>query len=208
MFPSNHPWQISFLCRPRGGIIFGASLGLILLAGVGCESFSPNQSRPLALHPQNPHYFIFRRRPAVLITSGEHYGAVLNRDFDYVRYLETLRADGLNLTRTFTGAYVEPSGAFNIAENTLAPKPGRFICPWARSAQPGYANGGPKFDLHQWDEEYFARLKDFISQASRRGIVVELNLFCPFYDEAQWKISPQNAANNIDGIGAVTRTEE
>src|SRR6266850_3030112 len=72
----------------------------------------------LALHPENPHYFLLRGKPTVLITSGEHYGAVLNLDFNYVKYLDTLQADGLNLTRTFTGAYVEPSGAFNISGNT------------------------------------------------------------------------------------------
>src|SRR5436190_16516507 len=88
---------------------------------------------PLALNPENPHYFLWRGKPAVLITSGEHYGAVLNLDFAYMTYLDTLKADGLNLTRTFSGAYVEPHGAFNIASNTLAPGAGRFICPWARS---------------------------------------------------------------------------
>lgn len=163
-------------------------------------------AEPLALHPANPHYFLFRGKPAVLITSGEHYGAVLNRDFDYVKYLQTLEADGLNLTRTFSGAYVEPAGAFNIAQNTLAPKAGRFICPWARSDVPGYANGGNKFDLSQWDEEYFQRLRDFVGTASRCGVVVEMNLFCPFYEESQWKLSPQNAINNINGIGTVGRT--
>src|SRR5881397_3921188 len=90
-------------------------------------------NKPLSLHPANPHYFLFRGKPTVLISSGEHYGAVLNLDFDYVKYLETLRGNGLNLTRTFTGAYVEPPGAFNIASNTLAPAEGRFVCPWARS---------------------------------------------------------------------------
>src|SRR4051812_7398834 len=130
-------------------------------------------AEPLSLHPDNPHYFLFHEKPAVLITSGEHYGAVLNLDFDYVKYLGTLAADSLTLTRTFSGAYVEPQGAFNIAENTLAPKSGRFICPWARSAQPGYANGGNKFDLTKWDDAYFARLQDFVTQAAQRGVIVE-----------------------------------
>ncbi|HUR47310.1 MAG TPA: hypothetical protein VMZ27_15620, partial [Candidatus Saccharimonadales bacterium] len=162
--------------------------------------------RPLALNPDNPHYFLFHDKPAVLVTSGEHYGAVLNLDFDYLTYLNTLRKDGLNLTRTFSGAYVEPSGSFNIAQNTLAPGSGRFICPWARSQTPGYANGGNKFDLTQWDPAYFKRLKDFVLQASRRRVVVEMNLFCPMYEEAQWKLSPQNAANNINNLGAIPRT--
>src|SRR4051812_23979489 len=84
---------------------------------------------PLRQHPENPHYFLFRDKPAILISSGEHYGAVLNADFDYATYLETLSRDGLNHTRLFVGAYCEPQGAFDISGNTLAPAPGRFICP-------------------------------------------------------------------------------
>ena len=164
-------------------------------------------AQPLSLHPDNPHYFLFRGKPTVLITSGEHYGAVLNLDFDYAKYLATLQKDHLNLTRTFSGAYVEPQGAFKIARNTLASARGRFICPWARSQTPGHPNGGNKFDLTRWDAAYFKRLKDFVSQAGRHGVVVEMNLFCPFYGEEQWRLSPQNAANNINGVGKVARTD-
>jgi len=64
------------------------------------------------------------------------------------------------------------SGAFNIAQNTLAPKAGRLITPWARSELPGYANGGNKFDLARWDEAYFRRLKEFLAEASRCGVIV------------------------------------
>ena len=53
---------------------------------------------------------------------------------------------------------------------------------------------------------YFRRLKDFVSLAGQRRVVVELNLFCPFYDETQWRLSPMNAANNINGVGAIART--
>jgi hypothetical protein len=160
---------------------------------------------PIALHPGNPHYFLYKERPAILITSGEHYGAVLNLDFDYATYLETLASDGLNLTRVFTGAYVEPVGAFKIEQNTLAPKPDRFICPWPRSATPGYANGGNKFDLSKWNDEYFTRLKDFVEQAEKRNVIVELALFCPFYEDSQWQLSPMNDANNINGGGPSDR---
>ena len=180
--------------------------GLFYLSFVFLAANASAATHPLALHPENPHYFLFHNNPAVLVTSGEHYGAVLNLDFNYLTYLNTLRKDGLNLTRTFSGAYVEPSGSFNIAQNTLAPGPNRFICPWARSTTPGYPNGGNKFDLTKWDPAYFKRLTDFVRQASRRRIVVEMNLFCPMYEEAQWRLSPQNAANNINNIGAISRT--
>src|SRR5436189_5687089 len=90
------------------------------------------QCAPLALHPDNPHYFLFRGKPTMLITSGEHYGAVLNLDFDYVKYLNTLKRDGLNGTRTWLGAYCEPPEAISIASNTIAPLSVRLICLWTR----------------------------------------------------------------------------
>jgi len=163
--------------------------------------------KPIQLHPDNPHYFLWRGKPTILITSGEHYGAVLNRAFDYKKYLTTLESLGFNLTRTFSGAYCEPVGAFKIRNNTLAPAEGKLICPWARSNEPGYANGGNKFDLSKWDSAYFDRLRDFVSEAGKRGIVVELVLFCPFYKDDMWKLSPMNAANNINGIGKMKRTD-
>src|SRR6185437_14036006 len=156
-------------------------------------------AQPLSLHPENTHYFSFRGRPTVLVTSGEHYGAVLNRDFNYRLYLDTLHADGLNLTRTFSGSYREVPGDFSIASNTLAPAPGRFIAPWRQR--------DGKFDLEQWDPEYFERLKDFVAQADARGIVVELVLFCPLYNDSMWTVSPMNAANNVSGIGSVPKAD-
>ncbi|MBW8041646.1 MAG: hypothetical protein FVQ85_16845 [Planctomycetes bacterium] len=178
------------------------ALGLISYGGQAGKTI-----KPIRLHPENGHYFLWRGKPTVLITSGEHYGAVLNRTFDYRTYLKTLTSHGFNLTRTFSGAYCEPVGAFKIKNNTLAPAKGYLICPWARSNTPGYANGGNKFDLKKWDRAYFKRLRDFVAEASKRNVVVELVLFCPFYEDGMWKLSPMNTANNVNGIGNMKRTE-
>lgn len=156
-------------------------------------------AQPIRLDPQNPHYFWFDGKPTVLVTSGEHYGAVLNRPFDYVRYLDTLQKDRLNLTRVFAGTYRESPGNFGIVSNTLAPAAGQFLSPWAQR--------DGKFDLKRWDEAYFTRLKDLLSQAARRGVIVELVLFCPFYEEIMWETNPMNARNNVNGIGSVARTK-
>jgi hypothetical protein len=153
----------------------------------------------LSLFPENPHYFLFGGRPTVLVSSGEHYGAVLNTAFDYKKYLDTLRENRLNLTRTFSGSYREVPGNFKIASNTLAPEPGKFIAPWRQSKG--------KFDLTKWDEAYFVRLKAFLRYAGRRGVVVELVLFCPLYEDSMWSASPMNARNNVNGIGEMVRTD-
>ena len=157
---------------------------------------------PLALHPENPHYFLFRGKPTILVTSAEHYGSVVNLDFDYKAYLKTLKAVGLNHTRVLTGIYHELPGSFNIEGDTMAPGPQRFACPWMRSSVPGAADGGNRFDLNSWNEDYFHRLKEFCREAGAQGIVVEVCLFCPFYIDAfgrnLWEICPLHPKNNIN----------
>src|SRR5689334_3353802 len=152
-------------------------------------------AEPIRAHPDNPHYYLFRGRPTVLVTSAEHYGAVMNRAFDYTAYLDALKSYGLNYTRIYPAGFVEPEGAFRL-ENTLAPKPGNLIQPWARSETPEYRSGGNRFDLDRWDPEYFRRLKDFIAQADARGIVVEVCFFNA-QNRKSWPMSPLHWRNNI-----------
>jgi hypothetical protein len=175
-----------------------ASLLFALCLVPACAQ-APQKTEPIRLNPRNPHYFLYNGKTIALITSGEHYGSVMNADFDSHKYLDTLQADGLNYTRLFGGSYVEvPGGSFGIKRNTLAPEAGRLILPWARSSETGYAFGGNKFDLNKWDPEYFRRLHEFLAEAEGREIVVEITLFSSQYGEPQWKLSPFNAANNVN----------
>ncbi len=154
---------------------------------------------PIRACPENPHYYCFDGKPILLITSAEHYGAVINKDFDYVAYLDALQAHGLNYTRFYPGAMFEPAGKF-MKGNTLGPKRGSLMVPWARSDVPGYHLGGNKFDLDRWDPAYFARYKDFLAQAARRGVFVEICFFNSQYEDT-WPLSPLKAENNIQGEG-------
>ena len=164
-----------------------------------------NGIEPIHLDPSNHQYFSYRGRTIVLVTSSEHYGAVINADFDGTKYLETLQKDGLNETRLFGGSYVEvPGESFGIRRNTLAPAPGKLILPWARSQEPGYAGGGNRFDLDRWDDRYFQRLRDYLRAAEERGIIVELTLFSSQYGDAQWNMSVFNAPNNVNHTDPVS----
>jgi len=157
-----------------------------------------DEIKAIALYPENPHYFLFRQQPAILITSAEHYGAVINLDFNYSAYLEVLAAYDLNYTRIYAGAYIEPEHYF-IKDNTLGPRPGRYCLPWASSSQPGWPYGGNLFDLDAWNEDYFTRLKDFIAQAGHKGVVVEICFYNAMYPDT-WENMPLYHANNIQGI--------
>ncbi len=157
------------------------------------------RAQPVSTDPSNHHYYFFRGEPVILITSAEHYGAVVNGGFDYVKYLGALHSYGLNYTRIYPGALFEPVDKY-IKGNTLGVRPDKLVLPWARSNKPGYAPGGNLFDLDRWDKSYFDRLKDFIKEASDKGIVVEICFFnCQYKDT--WPISPLYCKNNIQDEG-------
>ncbi|MEJ1238758.1 hypothetical protein WBG78_11545 [Chryseolinea sp. T2] len=188
---------MSEVLRVRNLLMRSLPVIFFLLSGI---ALTHAQVEPISLHPDNPHYFKYHNNPLILISSGEHYGSVLNLDFNFTKYLNELSARKLNLTRTFTGAYIEPIGAFNIENNMLAPASGRYISPWKRSSVPGFQGGGNKFDLTAWDEAYFDRLKRFVREAEQRNIIVELTLFCPFYEMKQWVLSPMHPSNNVNNV--------
>lgn len=154
-------------------------------------------SGPISLHPENPHYFLYNGETRALITSGEHYGAVLNLDFDYKTYLNTLSEEGMNYTRIFSGSYFEIYGqSFGIKNNSLAPKKNRVITPWGIVVND--VSGNYKYDLSEWNTAYFERLKDFMKMAAEKDIIVEVTLFSSIYNEGHWNINPQNPQNNVN----------
>lgn len=164
--------------------------------------YTSAKNQPLAVHPENPHYFIYKNEPTVLITSAEHYGAVLNSAFDFETYLHTMYEAGMNYTRIFTGSYVEIPGSFGIQNNTLAPATGNFLAPWKRTNETGLFEGEKKFDLSQWNPDYFKRLHSFISLAEKLDVFVEVTFFCSTYQDANWRRDPFNPGNNVNEIPA------
>lgn len=133
---------------------------------------------PIQPHPANPHYFRYGGKTTVLITSAEHYGSLLNLRFNYTAYLDELKRNNFNLTRTFSGSYRE-EGTSGHGPSPLSPGrgPDEFIAPWAWSDTTGGFEGR-KFDLDRWNPAYFDRLRKFLRAAQDRGVIVEFVLFC------------------------------
>ena len=197
--------------RPVRAMVLVLALAAQFVAASAVHQAQVAPAVPIALNPDNPHYFQWRGRPTILITSAEHYGAVMNLDFDYRKYLghARRRRNELHacvqrrLRRARRGVQNRPQHAGAAA--------GAVPCSLAAQQQsrrgPVIPDGGNKFDLSRWDDAYFARLKDFVAHAAARNVVVELTLFCPMYEEVQWSLSPMNAANNVNGAGKVGRNE-
>ena len=193
----------SLSCRRAKSVLERCqTVGWVLCILIVANAQSALANEPIKLDSDNPHYFLFRGQPTFLISAAEHYGAVVNLDFDYIPYLDELHTHGFNLTQIFSGIMVEDNKSTMMGyDDCLAPRPGRLVIPWVRSPTPGYANGGNKFDLGKFDPEYFRRLRNFVSEAGKRGIVVEIQLFWNYYRDDIWDISPLNPRNNINGIG-------
>jgi hypothetical protein len=161
---------------------------------------------PVRVSPVNPHYFIFNEKPLVLITSDHHYGAVIDKDFDFARFLEYLSRQGMNLTRIYPGGMFEAPDKY-IPGNPLGPRPGRQILPWAKSAQagahPALAEPGQpsyKYDLDRWNPDYFTRLRAFVELAGEKGIIVEAAFFNGMYADC-WPLMAMYHGNNIQNVG-------
>ena len=170
---------------------------LLWAIGWGCSPL-PKQAAPLALHPSNGNYFIFNDKPTILVTSGEHYGSVMNSGFDHEKYLKTLADEGFNYTRIFIGPYSEIGGNnFGITSNTMNPDPNLWLTPWKQDSVSAL------FDLTQWNQPFFDRLHQFIGLAESKNIVVEVTLFTSFYTDHQWIRSPFYFKNNSNGIDSV-----
>jgi len=175
---------------------------LLLLFLASCT-----QSQPLKVDSRNPHYFNFKGKTLFLITSDQHYGAVTNLDFDYTVFLDTLAKYGMNFTRIYPGAYIEKDGEY-MPDNNLGARNGRQILPWVKTKTKGAHEvlGGLKFDLDKWDNEYFSRLRDFISKAQERNIIVDIAFFNGMYPD-RWEYQAMYHTNNIQGAGTCVFNE-
>ena len=57
-----------------------------------------------------------------------------------------------------------------------------------------------KYDLNQWNDEFWNRLTFFLDETSKRGIIVQLTLWDQYdiLSSNRWKVHPWNPDNNIN----------
>jgi hypothetical protein len=147
-------------------------------------------SGPIALYPGNQHYFSYRGRPLILVSSGDIYYDLFSPRQDFREYLDTLATHRCNFTRIY------PAGctAFVPSDGTAS------LLPWVRLP-------GGLYDLDRWNPAYFDRLHAFMGHALERDVIVDACLFNGFTTAWQqinnycWPLMPLNAANNIQGDG-------
>lgn len=164
---------------------------------------------PLRHNPLNPRYFTDERGKAIYLT-GSHTWATLveikgegDPDFEWLGFLDMAQAHGHNFMRLWT--WDHPKFA-PWTDDVVYFDPMPYLRPG-----PGLAlDGQPRFDLTQFNPIYFARLRQRITEAAKRGIYVAVMLFegwclkwsVPTSDA--WCSHPFNRANNVNDVDGDT----
>jgi hypothetical protein len=125
--------------------------------------------------------------------------------FNYTAYLDFLVAHNHNFFRLY--AWEQQKWTAEIAADYYF-SPG----PYARTGAGTALDGKPKFDLTQFNQAYFDRMRERVIEAGTRGIYVSVMLFNgwsvttkPGFElNNPWKGHPFNASNNVNGIDGDT----
>ena len=163
---------------------------------------------PLRVHPENPRYVADASGKAVLLI-GSHTWANFqdigfegDKPFDYDEFMDFMSAHHYNFMRFWT--WEHSAWATWTAEKVVFGP-----LPHLRTG-PGLAlDGKPKFDLDQWDEAYFNRMRHRVAVAGERGVYASVMLFQAF--SGIWPHSKDhmndafrghyyNVANNVQGL--------
>jgi hypothetical protein len=158
-------------------------------------------SGTLRVDPVNPRYFT-AGSGAVYLTGSHTWGNFKDRAtvdpppaFDYAAFLQFLVAHRHNFFRLWT--WEQPHSADNVL---------LYLTPfaWPRIAGSGTASDGkPKFDLDQFNQAYFDRLRARVVAARDRGIYVSVMLFDGWDLTNGYNAAggfPMAMGNNVNGV--------
>ena len=164
---------------------------------------------PLRVSPANPRYFEDSAGNIVYLTGSHTWlnlqGVSINSytyTMDYAKFLDFLAEQNHNFFRLWMweeAAWVTESGS-----------PYRFNpMPYLRPGPGTALDGQPKFDLNQFNPQYFSLLRKRVQDARSRGMYVSVMLFNGWsisypkgtYQLANpWRGHPYNKSNNINGV--------
>ena len=174
----------------------------------GKANDSTSATGTLRVHPHNPRYFTDDSGRAIYLTGSHTWGNLQdqlspdsNVKFDYPAYLDWMVDHQFNFMR---GWAWEQAAWDNHTKEKLLVSP----LPYQRTGSGTALDGGPRFDLTQFNQAYFDRLRSRVIEAGKRGIYVSIMLFQGFsvddrnseYSLNPWRGHPFNAQNNVNGI--------
>lgn len=123
--------------------------------------------------PKNPRYWQYKGQPVMLL--GGSQDDSLFQIPNLKEHLDEIRAAGGNYIRNTMSA--RPDFGFEVQEFKKLPS--------------------GKYDLEQWNDEYWTRFENLLKWCHERDIIIQIEVWDRFdYSQTNWDISPWNPANN------------
>lgn len=142
-----------------------------LLFAVVTTSFAADASQQLRVDDNNPRYWRYKGRP-VLLLGGSKTDHLFLAD-GLLEHLDEMVGVGANYVR-----------------NTMSQREGVDLKPHRR-----LPNG--KFDLDQWNADYWQRFADCLRWCHERDIIMQIEVWDRFdFSREHWEISPWRPQNN------------
>jgi hypothetical protein len=197
----------------RRSTISSALAAALVLVAASALADGP-ATGPLRVHPKNPRWFADGSGRAIVLV-GSHTWANVQElgmpgepPFDFDGYLAMLEANQHNFVRLW--AWEHPWRASWTNDPILVAP-----LPYKRTGPGDALDGKPKFDLDQWDEAYFARLRERVQRLGARGIYASVMLF------QGWSLNkagskegdpflahPYNGSANVNGVDVARRSNQ
>lgn len=157
------------------------STRLLLMMGLALTLCLSRPASPEVLRREGRR-LLWDHRPIQLV-GYSYYGLIGDRQFDSETFLENLAAHNINYTRFF------------------------LILPWPVEPGPNvlpFARVGEKYDLRQFNGDFFTCLRSVVKKAGQLGIICQVCLFdrCGLStsDHLAWANNPYNSDCNINGL--------
>lgn len=164
------------LSRKRTGLV----AAVLLCARAGFAQIEP--------YAENPMYWQYNDRP-ILLFGGSNRDNIFHWAGDGAKL-----TDHLDLLRNCGGNYIRCT----MSSRAYTPEGYR----WDLLPYP-FAKADGQYDLRRWNEEYWSKLRTFLSETKKRGIVVQLELWDRWNESGDsrkarfgWYDSPWNPNNN------------
>lgn len=163
---------------------------------------------PLTIDTDNPRYVSDDSGNAIYLTGSHNWGVLTDdddgvTDVGAIEFLDYMASHNQNFIRLWVSSRAWTDGG------TVHDTPIIF----QRTGGSSATDGLPKFDLTKYDSAYTDALRNFIEEASNRGIYVSIMLFEGWWNAAggttranAWDGNPYNPLNNINSLGATTAT--
>lgn len=152
---------------------FWPTLILVVVMHFQCGIIQDPSNDSIRPYPANPDYWQYKGQPVLLLggTKDDNLFQISGLE----QHLDDLASVGGNYLR-----------------NTMSSRDSGDVYPFLSVA-------GGKYDLDQWNPDYWRRFENLLVWSDQRDIIIQIEMWDRFdYSQDFWKKSPWNPINNIN----------